>query len=146
MSKRGSHNAIHFAGKNWGLSKAKISSTDIQQIKKTKRKERKEKKKRRIENQFGRIAEKFNLDISKPKNLALFERTEKLFCSISSSKTRTAAVQNVKSFKLYCKKYDEDFQIENYFDKKYYLVNFKKDFPDVYYFNVLKQGLMEDRK
>ena len=144
MSKRGSKNSLKFADKSWGLSK--MSPTpDADKLKKEKEKEdakkkRKENKRKSIKNQFQTICKKFNFEITET-NSFLHSKLERTFCEIGSSKIRIKTIQNIKSFKLYCIKYKETFTIEKYFEKKYYLTDFKKEYPDVYFFNVYKPEL-----
>jgi len=143
MSKRGSNNAKRFAGKNWKLSKKDTSSPDPAKLEKEQKKieakkNREKKKEQRILGQFDKICEKFDFEIN-DENKQTHNRLQKKFISIKSNKTRTQALQNVKSFKLYCKKYNESFLIEKYFDKNFHVTDFKSDFPDVYFYNVFKQ-------
>jgi len=141
MSKRSSLNAKRFAGKNWKLSKSKTSSTNPDSIgekKKNARIARKEAKEKRIQSQFESLCKKFNLT-NIDYNDENFKIIKNKFCRIKQSKKRIKALQGVKSFKIYCKKYNENFSLETYFNKQYYLTDFKKEFPDIYFFNVYSQ-------
>lgn len=147
MSKRGSRNAERFSGKTWKLSKSRTSTlysceNDPVQRKKDLRRERELRKKERILRQFNSMAKKFGISEDQNKG-SDYKYHQNKFCSIKSSSVRTKAIQNVKSFRLYCRKYNEAFSLWNYMGKNFYLVDFKKNSPDVYYFNVLKKK--EDR-
>lgn len=137
MSKRSSLNAKRFAGKSWKLKPLrKHENSSYNKVEAAKNRQRK--KTQRIEKQFESICKKFDINENDEKSKTL-ESLKFDFCKIKKSKKRIKALQGVKSYRLYCKKYNEDFSIETYFRKEYYLVNYKKDFPDVYYFNVYPQ-------
>ena len=140
MSKRASINAIRFAGKRWRTSTrhaTPILENNNSEEQKSKQKKLKENKKERIQlskkSQFERICKKFDNN-EPPQNI------EKLFYSIKSNTVRLKAMQNVKTFKLYCKKYCRDYSITNYFEGEYYKTDFKKKYPDVYFYNVIKEN------
>lgn len=138
MSKRGSRSARFIGGTNWKLSKSRTSSSDPDKLDAASRKAhakelREKRKKERIDKQFDRVCEKFKIS---NEEIDRFTKQKKLFVSIKKNTTRIQAIQRVKSFKIYCSKYNEVFSLENYFDQKYYLIDFKTDYPDVYFFNV----------
>ncbi len=141
MSKRGSRSAKFIGGTNWKLSKSRTSSSDPNKVdaasRKARAKELREKrKKERIDNQFEKVCEKFKISSDE---IESFTKQKDYFIAIKKNTTRLQAIQRIKSFKIYCKKYNEVFSLENYFDNNYYLIDYKTDYPDVYFFNVYPQ-------
>ena len=137
MSKRESRSAKFIGGTNWKLSKSRTSSSDPNKLdadsRKSREKELRDKrKKERIVNQFEKVCEKFKISSEEIENLT---KQKNHFIAIKKNTTRLQTIQRIKSFKIYCKKYNDVFSLENYFDNKYYLIDYKTDYPDVYFFN-----------
>lgn len=128
MSKRGSRNAINFAGKNWTFREESAQGAiDHKQLR---AKIRGQKKDARLESRWIRLCEKFKYSLEH-EQLDTSDNLKSRFYMIKGNTNNLKALQNVKSFRLYCKKYNEVFSLENYLVKQYYAVNYKKDFPDV---------------
>lgn len=72
----------------------------------------------------------FDFDISESTNLEIFKRVELIFYS-KSKPIRNKIVENIENFKRHCKIYNENFSLETYFNKHYYLENYNKDFPNI---------------
>lgn len=129
MSQRGSKLALNFSGKNWVLKPPKKNK---QVVKPKKIKVKKNSKKIMKENRWISICQKFNVD---PLN---FPEERKIFYKIANNTKMLQAMQKVKSYRLYCKIYNRKFSIEDYFMNEMYAIDYKKEYPDAYYFNVIK--------
>lgn len=127
MSQRGSKLALNFSGKNWTLKPAKKENIKVKSIS-----DKSENKKLMKENRWKSICEKFNVD---PQS---FTEEKEMFFKIGKNTKMLQAMQKVKSYRLYCRKYNVKFSIENYFKNKMYEIDYKNEYPDVYYFNVIK--------
>lgn len=127
MSQRGSKLSLNFSGKNWTLKPAKNENIKVKSIS-----DKSENKKLMKENRWKSICEKFNVDSQN------FTEEKEMFFKIGKSTKMLQAMQKVKSYRLYCKKYNRKFSIEDYFMNEMYAIDYKKEYPDVYYFNVIK--------
>jgi len=139
MSKRGSRSASFIGGTNWKQSKSwavtcpTFEKKQAASQKALAKELRKKRKRERIDKQFDKVCEKFKIP---SEEIDSYTKQKNLFVSIKKNTARLQVIQKIKSFKIYCKKYNEEFSLENYIDNKYYLVDFKTDYPDVYFFNV----------
>jgi hypothetical protein len=137
MSKRGSKNAVSFSSKSWVLKKKGSTTPGLKEksILHIRREKQNDKIQKKMIEQFEIICSKFqensNSDIAK----YIFSN---YFSKIKTPTLRLQSIQLIKTFKIYCKKYNEDFKLDVYFKKKYHSINYKREFPDVYFFNVVK--------
>lgn len=140
MSKRGSKLAKSFSAKDWSLKipKKRMSEEEKEahekKISSGGHLRRKKRKAERLENRWKVICEKFGIDPDEDTD------AKKVFFKIKSNTKELQALQKIKTFKIYCKYYKEEFTIENYFLTKKYLIDYKKDHPDVYFFNVIARN------
>ena len=111
MSKRGSRNAINFAGKNWGHGRIKSSTS------------KRKRKKSLSEIQFTELCQKFGFD--EQNNPRTKAQLESEFNSHKSRK-RKEILKNADLYKKYCAKNKIDFNIVEFlldkiYTKKFYL-------------------------
>lgn len=138
MSKRSSKNSVRFSGRTWKLKKhtTLISGRNNIDPLTLKREKRKERKTTKIENQFNLICQKFQRDFFDIESQKMYSD---YFLKIKLSSERIKTIQRIKSFKLFCERYGEEFSLEKYFVDKYNLIDYKSEFPDVYFFNYIKR-------
>src|SRR5690606_62066 len=111
MSKRGSRNAINFAGKNWGHGRIMSS------------KNKRNRKKNLADIQFTELCQKFGFDEeNNPSTKAKLESEFKTH----ESKKRIEILKNADFYKKYCKKNKIElnfieFLIDRIYTKKFYL-------------------------
>lgn len=124
MSKRGSKNAIRFAGKNWSLGRKGLK-TSKSKIVKSKRK--------KLENQklyFTKVCKSFALKRTL-ENEKLKEKIFDKYSQIYKRKLLKRSVKNVQYFKIYCEKFEKDFNLNNYITGNYHIIDFKENFPEL---------------
>lgn len=115
MSKRGSINALRFAGRNWSVGGIRP---------------KKKRKKTKKEIHFEQICDKFNF--KQEYNPNLYSKFLVDFKGIKSFKERVTIIKRVDSFKIYAIHNNIDFDINIFFKEKYYLTDFKKKYPELY--------------
>jgi hypothetical protein len=126
MSKRGSRNAINFAGKNWSVGRKSLKSKK----KKTKSINKQKERDKRRERNFNRICKKFDFEKT-DENKIVYEKLLKKFIEIKGSKIAKRSFENIEYFKSFCAKYKTEFNIEIYFKEHYNSLNFPKRFPEI---------------
>ena len=111
MSKRGSRNAINFAGKNWGHGRIKSS------------KNKRKRKKSLAEVQFTELCQKFDFNEQKyPRTKAKLESE----FNTHKSRKRKEILKKADLYKKYCKKNKielniVEFLLDRIYNKKFYL-------------------------
>lgn len=142
MSKRGSRNAINFAGRNWSPGprvrlksnkvKKKTKKSNITKLKKQRDKLKTSRNVRRKE-KFDLICQKFDFKITDLESKQLYDLLLNNFLELRAmkgSKLANKSVKNVECFKEYCKVNKVNFSIKIYFEQKFNNVDFDKKYTN----------------
>lgn len=125
MSKRGSLNAIRFAGTSYGYGKGKSKK-----VAKSKPVNGRKKSKSVIQQQFDKVWLAFNPD-NKQSNLSYFDIYHE-FKKIKKFRERKLVISNVQYFDYYSVENNIPFTVEKYLLEKYYLLNYKELYPNLF--------------
>jgi len=141
MSKRGSTNAIRFAGKSYSFGKSKLKSAVVKAFSKKKNKKIKKTNKQK---QFDEVCDKFNF--KREGNEKLFLKLFLEFKNIKKFRERIQVIENIKYFDLYSVENKIPFTIDNYISLKYYRTDYKSLYPNLFEINHKRKSKKKDKK
>lgn len=153
MSKRGSRNAINFAGRSWGLGqRVRLKKNEVKKNTKksnfTKLKKQRDKldtsRNVRRKDKFDLICQKFDFKVTDDESKRLYDLLLNNFLELRAtkgSKLANKSLKNVEYFKEYCKINRVNFKINIYFEQKFNNIDFDKK-----YTNGLRQKKRKPKK